>query len=70
MAHARRLAGAGVICLYAITTPFLAATPNGKVFAKSGSPSVAALFQNFFGGGGQGNNAGTGGVTRSGPEGS
>jgi hypothetical protein len=41
MAHAVRLAGAGIICLYALTTPIQAATPIGKVFAKSGSPSAS-----------------------------
>jgi hypothetical protein len=41
MAYVARLAGAGVICLYALTTPMQAATPIGKVFAKSGSPSAA-----------------------------
>lgn len=40
MAYVARLAGAGVICLYALTTPIQAATPIGKVFAKSGSPSA------------------------------
>lgn len=40
MAYVARLAGAGVICLYALTTPMQAATPIGKVFAKSGSPSA------------------------------
>ena len=38
MAHISRLVGAGVICLYALTTPIQAATPIGKVFSKSGSP--------------------------------
>jgi hypothetical protein len=41
MAYAARLAGAGIICLYALTTPINAATPIGKVFAKSGSPSAS-----------------------------
>ena len=41
MAYVGRLAGAGVICLYALTTPIHAATPIGKVFAKSGSPSAS-----------------------------
>ncbi|WP_162914101.1 FecR family protein [Taklimakanibacter lacteus] len=41
MTNALRLAGAGVICLYALTTPLQAATPIGKVFAKSGSPSAS-----------------------------
>lgn len=41
MAYVARLAGAGVICLYALTSPMQAATPIGKVFAKSGSPSAA-----------------------------
>lgn len=41
MAYGARLAGAGVICLYALTTPIQAATPIGKVFAKSGAPSAA-----------------------------
>lgn len=41
MAYVGRLAGAGVICLYALTTPIQAATPIGKVFAKTGSPSAA-----------------------------
>jgi hypothetical protein len=41
MSHAIRLAGAGVVCLYALTTPIQAATPIGKVFAKSGSPSAS-----------------------------
>lgn len=41
MAYVARLAGAGVICLYALTTPMQAASPIGKVFAKSGSPSAA-----------------------------
>jgi hypothetical protein len=41
MAYALRLAGAGVVCLYALTTPIQAATPIGKVFAKSGSPSAS-----------------------------
>lgn len=41
MKNALRLAGAGVICLYALTTPLQAATPIGKVFAKSGSPSAS-----------------------------
>lgn len=41
MAYVARLAGAGVICLYALTTPMQAATPIGKVFAKSGSPNAA-----------------------------
>jgi len=40
MAYVARLAGAGVICLYALTTPIQAATPIGKVFAKSGSPNA------------------------------
>ncbi len=41
MAYTARLAGAGIICLYALTTPIQAATPIGKVFAKSGSPSAS-----------------------------
>jgi hypothetical protein len=41
MAYVARLAGAGVICLYALTTPIHAATPIAKVFAKSGSPSAS-----------------------------
>ena len=41
MAYVGRLAGAGVICLYALATPLHAATPIGKVFAKSGSPSAS-----------------------------
>ncbi|MGE0007120.1 MAG: FecR domain-containing protein [Parvibaculaceae bacterium] len=41
MAYVGRLAGAGVICLYALTTPLQAASPIGKVFAKSGSPSAS-----------------------------
>lgn len=41
MAYAARLAGAGIICLYALTTPIQAATPIGKVFSKSGSPSAS-----------------------------
>src|SRR4026209_2110830 len=41
MAYAARLAGAGVICLYALTTPMQGATPIGKVFAKAGSPSAS-----------------------------
>ena len=41
MAYVARLAGAGVISLYALTSPIQAATPIGKVFAKSGSPSAA-----------------------------
>jgi hypothetical protein len=41
MAYVARLAGAGVICLYALTTPIHAASPIGKVFAKSGSPSAS-----------------------------
>ena len=41
MAYVGRLAGAGIICIYALTTPLHAATPIGKVFAKSGSPSAS-----------------------------
>jgi hypothetical protein len=41
MPYASRLAGAGIICLYALTTPIHAATPIGKVFAKTGSPSAS-----------------------------
>jgi len=41
MAYVGRLAGAGVICLYALTTPIHAAPSIGKVFAKSGSPSAS-----------------------------
>lgn len=41
MAYVARLAGAGVICLYALSTPIQAATPIGKVFAKSGAPNAA-----------------------------
>ncbi|WP_119275318.1 FecR family protein [Taklimakanibacter deserti] len=41
MAYVGRLAGAGIICLYALTTPIHAASPIGKVFAKSGSPSAS-----------------------------
>jgi hypothetical protein len=41
MAYVGRLAGAGIICLYALTTPINAASPIGKVFAKSGSPSAS-----------------------------
>lgn len=41
MASIVRFAGAGIICLYALTTPVHAATPIGKVFSKSGAPSAA-----------------------------
>jgi len=41
MAYAARLAGAGIICLVALTTPIQAATPIGKVFSKSGTPSAS-----------------------------
>ncbi len=41
MSHAIRLAGAGIVCLYALTTPLQAATPIGKVFAKSGAASAS-----------------------------
>ena len=41
IAVAARFAGVGVICLYALTTPLHAATPIGKVFTKSGSPSAS-----------------------------
>jgi hypothetical protein len=41
MTYTARLAGAGIICLYALTTPINAATPIGKVFNKSGSPSAS-----------------------------
>lgn len=41
MAYVARLAGAGVICIYALTSPIQAATPIGKVFAKSGSPNAS-----------------------------
>lgn len=36
-----RFAGAGIICLVALTTPIQAATPIGKVFSKAGSPSAS-----------------------------
>ena len=41
MAFTARLAGAGIICLVALTTPIQAATPIGKVYSKSGSPSAS-----------------------------
>lgn len=41
MTDAARFAGAGIICLVALTTPIQAATPIGKVFSKSGSPSAS-----------------------------
>jgi hypothetical protein len=41
MAYAARLAGAGIVCVVALTTPIQAATPIGKVFSKSGSPSAS-----------------------------
>jgi len=41
MAFTARTAGAGIVCLVALTTSIQAEAPIGKVFSKSGSPSAS-----------------------------